>query len=348
MRKNIVWITLALLACGSGDSIDFSKLTIPQAPEGKFANPILTSGPDPWVEQSGEWYYVTHTTGTNLLLYKTKRLSELAKAEVKTVWSPPPSGMNAKNIWAPEIHLVNNKWYVYYAADDGDNANHRMWVLENSSADPFQGTWVDKGKVQLPNDKWAIDGTLFERNGQLYFMWSGWEGDINVRQDIYIAKMTNPWTAEGERVLVSKPEHAWEVNGGPPAINEGPQFLVHEGKMFVIYSASVCWVDDYALGMLSADALSDPLNPTSWTKSKEPVFVKNPQGKAFGPGHNGFFKSPDGTEDWIIYHANPSSGQGCNNNRSVRMQKFTWKEDGSPDFGSPLAIGSFVDIPSEK
>jgi GH43 family beta-xylosidase len=54
------------------------------------------------------------------------------------------------------------------------------------------------------------------------------------------------------------------------------------------------------------------------------------------PGHNGFFKSPNGTEDWIVYHAWPTSaGQGAGGERSARAQKFTWNSDGTPNFGSP-------------
>jgi GH43 family beta-xylosidase len=221
-----------------------------------------------------------------------------------------------------------------------------MWVLENSSADPFAGTWVDKGRLELPEGKWAIDGTAFEHNGQLYFLWSGWEGDVNVRQDIYITKMSDPWTVEGDRILLSKPELEWETRGGTPAINEAPQFLEGDGKIFIVYSASGCWTDDYTLGILHASASADPLNPASWTKLPEPVFEKNVFGQAFGPGHNSFFTSPDGTEDWILYHANPLPAQGCKGNRSPRMQEFTWTVDGFPEFGSPVKLGAAIARPS--
>ncbi len=311
-----------------------------------FTNPLLSSGPDPWVTQKDGWYYVTHTTGRNLRLYRTKKMSDLRNAEVQTIWTPPPAGMNSKNIWAPEIHDLNGKWYFYYAADDGVNENHRMWVLENESEDPFTGTWLNKGELELPGDKWAIDGTAFEHQGQLYYLWSGWEGDVNGRQDIYIAKLTNPWTAEGERMLLSKPDLDWELKGATPAINEAPQYLMHDGKLFIIYSASGCWTDDYSLGMLSTDSSSNIMEYSSWLKSSKPIFEKDPSAQAFGPGHNSFFKSPDGTEDWIIYHANPAAGQGCGNNRSPRIQQFTWTTDGNPDFGEPVNLGQAIKKPS--
>jgi GH43 family beta-xylosidase len=346
MKKGYVrWLTvvlLMLLCCKE----DVDSKQPPQNLDGKFTNPVLTHAPDPWVIQKDDWYYFTHTTANNLRLYRTHNMSDLKTAESKVVWTPAAPGENSKNIWAPEIHFIQDKWYFYYAADDGANENHRMWALENSSADPFQGTWIDKGEIQLSDDRWAIDGTIFQHEAQLYFLWSGWEGVDNVSQNIYISKMANPWTTEGNRVMLSQPELSWEVKGAPPTINEAPQFLKQGDKVFITYSASGCWTDEYSLGLLSASASSNLLDPASWTKSQQPVFVKNPTALAFGTGHNSFFKSPDGTEDWILYHANASSGEGCDDERSTRMQKFTWKADGTPDFGVPAAVGAALDNPA--
>ncbi len=337
-----IWFLLYFSSCSKDD-----PATPPTTnPENTFKNPLLNSAPDPWVTQKDNFYYVTHTTGNSLRLYRTTEMSDLSQAFSQTIWFPPSSGMNSKNIWAPEIHFINDKWYLYYAADDGNNNNHRMWVLENSSPDPFAGSWVDKGELELPEDNWAIDATIFEHNDQLYLLWSGWETDANVRQDIYIVKMSDPWTAMGERILLSKPELPWELNGGSPTINEAPQFLKHDNKIFISYSASGCWTDEYSLGLLSADASADLLNPLSWTKSTTPVLVKNASAQAYGPGHNSFFKSKDGSEDWIAYHANSSAGDGCGDERSMRVQKFTWTSNGFPNFGSPVALGTSVDVPS--
>jgi GH43 family beta-xylosidase len=340
--RSVVLVCLILISVSCG-----SKQTPREVK--KFANPLLPAGPDPWVVRHNGMYYFTHSTGQNLKLYRSRTMSDIASAESKVVWTPPEAGMNSKEIWAPEIHRVNDKWYFYYAADDGDNNHHRMWVLENSSDDPFNGTWVDKGKLNLPGDKWAIDGTIFGHNGSLYFLWSGWEGDVNVRQDIYITRMIDPWTPDKVRVLLSKPELAWEVKGASdelPTINEGPQFLKHDNKVFIVYSASGCWTDDYSLGILEADAGADLMSAASWTKSQLPVFAMSASSKAFGPGHNSFFQSPDGKEDWIIYHANPEAGQGCNNFRSPRMQPFIWTAEGRPDFGEPVALGDSIAAPS--
>ena len=342
----IFLLLLFTFSCGKdGDDTNNPPVT---PPANTFTNPLLASGPDPWIIKKDNNYYYTHTLGNRIAIWKTAKVTELRSAAPQTVWTAPATGPNSKNVWAPELHFINNKWYAYYAADDGVNANHRMFVLENtdSDTDPLTGAWEGKGKISDASDKWAIDGTVLEHNGQTYFIWSGWEGDVDVKQNIYIAKMQNPWTIEGPRVMISTPTYDWETIGAPD-VNEGPAVLKNSaGKVFLTFSASGCWNDDYALGLLTLKEGGNPLNAADWTKTPTPVFTKNTNGGAYGPGHNSFFKSADGTEDWILYHANAGSGQGCGDARSPRAQKFTWNADGTPNFGRPVAIATAITKPS--
>lgn len=320
-----------------------------------FTNPLLSAGADPFSFYKDGYYYYTHTTGKNITLWKTNSIANLKTAEKKVVFTPPAKGPYSKELWAPEIHFIQNKWYIYFAADSGSNNDHRLFVLENSSRNPLQGEWIMKGKLTTPDDKWAIDGSVFENKGQLYCIWSGWEGNTNGQQDIYIAKMKNPWTITGNRVRLSKPELDWEMHGdlndvnNPPHVNvnEGPEVLVHGNKLFLIYSASGCWTEYYALGMLQTSVNSNLMDPRSWKKSALPVFKQSPENKVFAPGHNSFFKSPDGKEDWILYHANSEPGQGCGKFRSPRAQKFTWNKDGFPLFGVPVNEKTVLAVPSK-
>ena len=112
-----------------------------------LVNPLLPSGADPWVTQRGEFYYYMNTTGNSLTIWKTRSMSDLAQAEKKVVWRPPANGPYSRDIWAPELHFLRGKWYIYFAADAGTNASHRLWVLKNDSGDPLSGEWHMKGKV---------------------------------------------------------------------------------------------------------------------------------------------------------------------------------------------------------
>ena len=138
-----------------------------------FTNPLLPSGADPWCIYKDGYYYYTNTTGRNVTVWKTRNIATLKTAATKIVFDPPPSGPNSKEIWAPEIHFLRGKWYIYFAADGGNNVDHRLWVLENSAADPFLGDWIIKGKLTTPGDKWSIDGTVYEHKDSLYLLWSG-------------------------------------------------------------------------------------------------------------------------------------------------------------------------------
>jgi GH43 family beta-xylosidase len=62
----------------------------------------------------------------------------------------------------------------------------------------------------------------------------------------------------------------------------------------------------------------------------------------FGVGHCSFTTSPDGRQDYIVYHSKTSRRDGWD--RVVRVQRFAWTEDGMPDFGRPVtAAPAFAD-----
>lgn len=304
-----------------------------------FTNPVVTDGADPWVIRYQDVYYYCFATDDRIWISCSKNLHEIGLAEPKLVWQPAEGNPWSEELWAPELHFFDNKWYIYVAADDGANENHRMYVLESDNIDP-QGHYNLKGKIADSTDCWAIDGTVLEHRGHLYFIWSGWEGKVNVQQNLYIAPMSNPATISGDRVLISEPEYEWEKIGRP-LVNEGPEILKKNDKIHIIYSASGSWTDDYCLGQLTFTG-GDILSRASWIKKPEPVFSKTET--VFGPGHASFVKSPDGREDWIVYHAAKYKGGGWD--RDVRMQKFGWNSDDSPNFGAPVSAGVLLEVPS--
>lgn len=99
--------------------------------------------------------------------------------------------------------------------------------------------------------------------------------------------------------MIARPDQTWERQGGRQIL-EGPGFLQGpRGDLFLTYPGSACWSDDYAIGLLSAPAGSDPLDAGSWTKAKGPVLAKSAAGQVFAPGHNGFFQAAD-QQTWIV------------------------------------------------
>jgi GH43 family beta-xylosidase len=313
-----------------------------------FYNPIFYQGEDPSIIfHDGFYYYVKAVNNgldSGVELRKAAYLTDFAKTDAVRIWTVPASGPTSKDIWAPELTYYGERWYVYFAADDGVNAHHRMYVLQSDTADPM-GTWTFKGKIGDSTDKWAIDGTLFSYQDRLYMVWSGWPGDKgDFPQNLYIAPMSDPLTISGPRVLISEPTQLWEKSVA--AINEGPEVLQHDGRLFVLYSADASWKPAYKLGMLTFSG-GDPLDAKNWVKNPTPVFEQytDKTGSVFGPGHATFTQSPDGKQDWIVYHAKLDELDGWAK-RDIRAQSFTWKADGSPDFGHPIPANNPVELPS--
>lgn len=216
-------------------------------PTQTFINPILEWGPDPWMYQHSDgFYYFMVTRGNRLDVWKSKSITGVAGSPVKTVWEKPETGPNNRDIWAPEIHFLDGKWYIYYTATDSQNpgdASRYVFVLENASADPLAGTWIDKGKINT--DYPGLDGPVFEHQGKRYFLYSAYVGP---QSRLFIAPMLNPWTISQDQVEIAAPTYDWEKYDNREIL-EGPQFLQgKKDKLLIIYSASACWDDNYSLG----------------------------------------------------------------------------------------------------
>ena len=300
-------------------------------PSGDQSHVLVADGEDPWVvSHQGSYYYCTvDRLKRKILVSKFDSLKEMATASLIEVWSGAMANTPEYiEIWSPELQFLDDRWFIYFALYNGNNGQERMYVIEAVTDNP-QGQYSFKGQLIGSSEHWAIDGSVLDMpDGSRYFVWSGWEELNNTSQNIYIAKMSNPWSLVSERSCISRPQYDWEKQGYP-YVNEGPQPLVHKGKTFIIFSASGSWTDDYCLGQLTY-LEGDPLEATSWHKEPEPVFKKTDT--IYGPGHCSFVKDKRG-QDWIIYHAARSSGAAWA--RQVRAKQFTWKENGFPNFGSP-------------
>ncbi|MBR5311984.1 MAG: glycoside hydrolase family 43 protein [Clostridia bacterium] len=309
-----------------------------------FKNPVLGSGADPWVIRDGDAYYYCYSGGNGVFVNKIESLDKITSDGGTKVYTAPEGTMYSAEYWAPELHKIDGKWYIYVAADDGDNYNHRMYVLECTGDEPTD-KFEMKGKITDSTDKWAIDGTVLQYKGECYFIWSGWEGDINIAQNIYIAHMSDPWTIDSERVELSRPQFRFEKLGGTPSINEGPVALVAPSgeTVHIVYSGSGSWSDFYCLGLLTFSGEGDILDADNWTKTKESIFEKTSD--VFGPGHCSFTTAADGSL-WIVYHANLVSSSGWGG-RSVWTQQVEWQGDDLV-LGSPASPSVEHKLPIES
>lgn len=317
----------------------------------EWNNPIVPQRADPHVFlHSDGYYYLTATVPDydGIEVRRAKTLGGLAAAEVKEIWHKHDQGEMGAHIWAPEIHFIDGKWYVYFTSAPAENIwGIRPWILECDDANPLTGNWVEKGRMNLAWESFSLDATTFAHNGRRYYVWTQSGEAPYDGTNIYIAEMDSPTSITGEPVMLTCPEYGWETRGH--RVNEAPAVLIRNGKVFLTYSASATGAE-YCLGMLTADADADLLDPTSWAKSSKPVLTSSRENSQFGPGHNCFTTTPDGKTDILVYHARSYehiNGDPLHNpDRATRAQVIKWTADGLPVFEAPVADGAYT-IPSD-
>lgn len=269
--------------------------------------PFILQRADPHIYRHTDgYYYFTASVPAfdKIILRRSKTIEGLATAAEKTIWVHHAQGPLSHNIWAPEIHHVDGGWYIYFAAahnEEKRHYDHRMYVLENKNADPSEGDFIEKGQIDTGMETFSLDATSFVHKGIQYLIWAQRDKAIPGNSNLYIASMENPWTLRSRPVLLSKPELPWECIGH--LVNEGPAILVHNGTIYLTYSASAT-DHHYCMGLLTTGMEDDLLNPESWRKSPSPVMVTDEAAGLFGPGHNSF-TTDEGGQDILVYHARP-------------------------------------------
>ncbi|MEJ5187734.1 MAG: glycoside hydrolase family 43 protein [Breznakiellaceae bacterium] len=304
-------------------------------------NPLIVQRADPWIYRHIDgYYYFTASVPEydRIELRRSRTLAGLAEAPTKVVWWKHQKGPQSKHIWAPEIHYLDGKWYIYYAAGRAENIWHiEKYVLECEEEDPMTGLWYEKARIETGATHFTLDATVFELRGKRYLVWAQKPDDTPTVSNLMIAALKNPWTIEGEPVLLSRPEYEWEQRLFH--VNEGPAVLIKHNKIFITYSASGT-DHNYCIGLLIAPAEADPLDPSVWHKNPEPVFKSSEKNHIYGPGHSCFTTSEDGKEDLLVYHARDykeiKGDPLYDPNRHTRIQKIFWTSDGMPIFGEPI------------
>lgn len=307
------------------------------AQSSSFLNPIAEQRADPWVHKTDDGtYYLIATVPEydRIVLRKANSINGLKTAEEKVIWHKHENGLMSGYIWAPELHWIDGKWYIYFAASEAENIwNIRMWVLSNASENPLEGTWKEEGRIKTAIESFSLDATTFEHNDKRYLIWAQ-----NVRGGdhgtaLVLSEMKDPTTLTGPEIIITEPEFNWErVKYN---VNEGPAVIKRNGKIFVTYSASAT-NENYCVGLLWIDENTDLLDKTNWNKSPGPVFYSNEDLGRYGPGHNSFTTSEDGKADIMIYHArNYKEIEGFeldDPNRATYAREIKWTESGFPDF----------------
>lgn len=300
--------------------------------------PLVRQTADPYVYYHKDgYYYFTYSTPEydRIELRRAWSVKDLAEAKPLTIWRKHASGPMSWHIWAPELHFINGKWYIYFAAGRAEDPWWiRTWVLENTSSDPFCGTWEEKGILEAEWDSFMLDCTVFENHNKWYAVWAQKRQTRDENSALYIAEMESPIKLKLPQTLLTFPEFDWECRGFK--VNEGPAVLQRNGKIFLTFSASAT-DSTYCMGMLVAEDGADLTKAESWKKLDRPVLVTDEKKGIFGPGHNSFTTSRDGKTDYLIYHARPYAEVDLafalyDPNRHCWVKRIKYDDKGFPVF----------------
>lgn len=304
----------------------------------------------PFIEQRADPYAYRHTDGKyyftasvpsydRIVLRSSDSLMGLKDAKEKTIWLKHEDGEMSQHIWAPEIHFLYGKWYIYFAASKADDIwALRPYVLECIGEDPMKDEWIEKGKIQRSDDDiysfeaFSLDATILENKGEYYYIWAE-KVSVGIQiSNIYIAKMETATKLACPQVLLTTPDYNWERVD--IWVNEGPAVIKHNGRIFVTYSASATG-ECYCMGMLSIEENDDLLDPKAWKKERFPVLKSDSEKGVYGPGHNSFTVTEDG-RDICVFHARTyleiEGDPLYDPNRHAMLMEVKWDDKGYPVF----------------
>ena len=307
----------------------------------KFNQPWILQRADPFVLYENGWYYFTASVPAydSIVLRRSRTLEGLAEAEEKVLWVKHESGIMSEHIWAPELHFLFGKWYIYFAGGDKDDVwEIRPYVLECTGDDPYEDPWVERGMMQCADDDpfsfraFSLDATVFEDNGTWYYIWAEKVGVGKQISNLYIAKMESATKLATVQVLLTTPDYDWERHGF--WVNEGPGIIRRGDKIYLTFSASETGIC-YCVGMLTATSGTDLLDPLNWKKDRFPVFGTDASKGLYGPGHNSFTVDEKG-RDIMVYHCRTEEKiEGnplYNPNRHAFLMPVLWDENDRPVF----------------
>jgi len=310
--------------------MDYSRIWIPNR-----ADPYVLR-----VEDGSYYFTASVPEFDRIVLRHAASLEELPEAPEKTLWVRHESGIMSKNIWAPELHFLEGRWYIYFAAgEQEDQWNIRPYVLRCEGEDPMADPWTECGKMQAADTDefsfraFSLDATVFENRGKHYFVWAEKVSVGKQISNLYIAEMESPTKLKTDQVLLTTPDYDWER--GAFWVDEGANAIHRNGRIFLTFSASDTG-PSYCMGLLSVGEDEDILDPRAWKKERRPVLASCPEKGIYGPGHNSFTVDAEG-RDILVYHArhtgeivtdDPLDDPG----RHAMLMPFTWNEKGWPEF----------------
>lgn len=243
-----------------------------------------------------------------------------------------------ENFWGPEVYAYNGAYYMVYSASRmiGEQKRHSIGLAKaETPAGPFFDVY---DRPLFAPDYSVIDASLlFDDDGRVYLFYSRDCSENTVAgkrtSQIYGIELKPDLSATiGEPVLLTTPDTSWEFQSGNTRWNEGPCVFKENGMYYLLYSANYYASNSYSVGYATA---SSPLG--AYTKYANNPILKGDGVSVAGTGHCNVFRSPDGKDLYMVYHAqtdvaNPSG------NRKPCIDKLIVGADGTLRVSGPSLV----------
>lgn len=254
--------------------------------------------------------------------------------------------------WAPELHVIGGRLSILFMpCFDGDpvladgTPNERagkpdMWTgcchimqllqdSEGNDLDPRDPAhWSTpapivraSGDVLNPVQHISLDMTVIEDSGRWYYAWQQ-IGSVWIAS--FDPQCPTRLTSEPTQIIV--PEFAWDN-----VIAEGPNAIVHDDRIFLIYSGSLVGID-YTTGLVTAPAGQhvDLCDPSVWQKLDYPLQKSGIYNHEWqlGTGHGMWSSDEDGNTIYVFHNAEYRNGRYSG--RDAQVRRVHWSAEGMP------------------
>jgi beta-xylosidase len=224
-----------------------------------------------------------------------------------------------KAMWAPAIVNKDNKYYLFFAANDIQNNNETGGIgvaVSNKPEGPYKDLLGKPLLDKFQNGAQPIDQFVFkDKDGQYYMIYGGWRhcNIVKLKKDFTGFEPFEDGTTFKEIT--------------PKGYVEGPFMFIRNNKYYFMWSEGGWGGPHYKVAYAMADSPFGPFERIG-------TVLQQDSAVATGAGHHSVIQVPGKDQWYIVYHRRPL-GETAANNRATCIDNMYFDEKG---FIQPVKI----------
>ena len=216
------------------------------------------------------------------------------------------------SIWAPSIIKANNKYYLFFSAND-IQSNEEIGGIGVAVSDKPEGPFKDAlGKPlinEFHNGAQPIDQFVFkDDDGQIYMYYGGWRhcNIVKLSKNLFSLEPFD----DGEFYKEITPDN----------YVEGPFVLKRKGKYYLMWSEGGWMGPDYSVAYAIGNSPLGPFERIGKILQQDSTIAR-------GAGHHSVISIPNKDEHYIVYHRRPLDTENPHH-REVCIDQLTFDDNG--------------------